>query len=64
VLDETDRVLAPMYAFLAGFVMPAGIEKMTVDEPVLRAIGVIIVTARPTTVGARSSTFVVGVELD
>jgi len=37
---------------------------MTVDDPMVIAIGEIMVTARPTTVGARSNTFVVGVELD
>jgi hypothetical protein len=37
---------------------------MSVDDPGLIAIGEIRVTARPTTVGARSNTFVFGVELD
>jgi len=52
-----------MYAFADGFVIPAVVEKMIVEEPLSIAIGLMSVTARPATVGARLRTLVVGVEL-
>jgi len=55
--------LAPIYAFAVGFVIPAVVAKMIVEEPLPIASGLMSVTARAATVGARLRTLVVGLEL-